>query len=717
MKIIIFAVLLLSIFFIAGISVLKFLKLDESTNEKNEYVYIAPLIGVILIICLTQILNIIFNVKLISTIYIIITPILLYKIRKNIIEYFKIILEKKFILFIIFLAIIILAYPAVRKNQLLSINKSNNDLIFYLSSMDWLLEHSIREKVNFSPEFPFYSCANYIITTTRFGFDILGSLIMGIFNIESYQIFFILSVVSVIIASLSFYFLAIRGLNISNRVANIMILFIMFSGNWLNLISYEYGPQILGIGLLSGFIATIFMLYNENEYNKIKWLVSLFIAGTATVYAEFASYMFIIYIIFACLAILKKSYLKIKMAIEAGIVSLFINPIGMYIAFKFNINILKQVSESSASIDAYNGVIMPFKRIISKFTSIFIYGNNYFSNDKMNDISIYTQISNILSYIIFIVLIIFFIYKLVKKKDKNKPIVILITAFFIVYWIYFRWNGIAYGEYKHLTSIVPFIVVFFMYALNKANIKFYQSILIISLIYSVGTGIMYSRYYYNSAYYYDEELVELRDEVEHNYSDFTIGIDSNSYERCHAIVYALKDVKVNIKTTSSYFNMFQKFDIEDTKYEIKDVMDNGQIDQLDILSENVVWKNNKFAIIENKEKVFPINFEYVLTNEYLINGEIKDNQRIINENGVSYGPYVNLEKGEYSITIEGNNLDLCDYDVNFSNNNVQTEKIIKTNEKLEYNFVLKDNVKAIEFRIFNNNKEKIILKNIKLSKK
>ncbi|MFR1380323.1 MAG: hypothetical protein ACLSTJ_15340, partial [Clostridium neonatale] len=308
-------------------------------------------------------------------------------------------------------------------------------------------------------------------------------------------------------------------------------------------------------------------------------------------------------------------------------------------------------------------------------------------------------------------------YKLVKKKDKNKPIVILITAFFIVYWIYFRWNGIAYGEYKHLTSIVPFIVVFFMYALNKANIKFYQSILIISLIYSVGTGIMYSRYYYNSAYYYDEELVELRDEVEHNYSDFTIGIDSNSYERCHAIVYALKDVKVNIKTTSSYFNMFQKFDIEDTKYEIKDVMDNGQIDQLDILSENVVWKNNKFAIIENKEKVFPINFEYVLTNEYLINGEIKDNQRIINENGVSYGPYVNLEKGEYSITIEGNNLDLCDYDVNFSNNNVQTEKIIKTNEKLEYNFVLKDNVKAIEFRIFNNNKEKIILKNIKLSKK
>lgn len=720
MIIIIFSLIVLLMLFIAGIGVLKLSGLDKTIITDKKFIWIAPLTGAIGSICIIQILNAVLAVRSISIIYIMLIIISTFYSKSLFLDCYKAMKQNKYILIIILFAVIILNIPAVLKNDFISIQKVNNDIIYYLSSMDWLLNHPFTGKVIFSKEMPFYSCANYMITQTRFGFDLLGSLLMAMFKLEAYQVFFVLSTMCTILASLTFYFLASFGLKMSSKMSVITLFVVIFSGNWANLISYGYGPQILGIGSLAAFISLLFIIYH-NEYIKgIKIILALFIVGTVSIYAEFASYMLIIFIVFALIHYVRNyryqdKYNKIKYAIESGFLSFIINPVGMYITYKYNLNILKQVSASPSNIDAYKGNFMSFSNIISKIFSIPIEIVPKYATHLLGKFLI------ILIYMLLMSILVIVLYRIFNKRDSIKYSVIGVLIFFLAYWIYFRKIGLAYGEFKHITSITPFIIVFIMYFIDQWKSKgFLFYLLRITFFIALSTSVVGNYFiianYYKGCNYYDHDLIELRNVASTNYSTEVMTIDANSYDGIHRISYALKDTKVNLlKSHDSYFNMFQGLDDKKTDYRIKEIFQDGTMLGYAPLEEKIVWKNAKYVISKSENVKESVELIDIIQNKYLINGESVGEQRVIRNRGISYGPYIQLKKGNYKINIKGSNLDLSTYDINSEKGNgVVPKELLKNNNEIEYTFSLDEDVNQIEFRIFNNQEKEISIKSIKI---
>lgn len=101
-----------------------------------------------------------------------------------------------------------------------------------------------------------------------------------------------------------------------------------------------------------------------------------------------------------------------------------------------------------------------------------------------------------------------------------------------------------------------------------------------------------------------------------------------------------------------------------------------------------------------------IKLELLVFNENCI---LDNNCIIIKPGGMQYGPYKYLDKGKYTVTIQGDNLDQLSYDVvyNIGKDSPSITEIKKNKNEIIYTFQLSKYVKTIEFRNFNNSKENI----------
>lgn len=104
-------------------------------------------------------------------------------------------------------------------------------------------------------------------------------------------------------------------------------------------------------------------------------------------------------------------------------------------------------------------------------------------------------------------------------------------------------------------------------------------------------------------------------------------------------------------------------------------------------------------------------------NQYLNNGEDTENGRVINIGGISYGPYLSINKGKYKVTIIGENMNNASYDVSYEGgkNLLPIEEINRTDTKVEYNIMLDDTLSDLEFRIRNNSDTNIKIEQVILS--
>lgn len=104
-------------------------------------------------------------------------------------------------------------------------------------------------------------------------------------------------------------------------------------------------------------------------------------------------------------------------------------------------------------------------------------------------------------------------------------------------------------------------------------------------------------------------------------------------------------------------------------------------------------------------------------NKFLNGGYDKDNHRILNSQGVSFGPYISLKKGSYGVIIKGNDLDKCTFDVvyNQGKNKLKTNEIKKNKNEISFNITMEENLEGLEFRIFNNWTNDILLSEISIS--
>lgn len=101
-------------------------------------------------------------------------------------------------------------------------------------------------------------------------------------------------------------------------------------------------------------------------------------------------------------------------------------------------------------------------------------------------------------------------------------------------------------------------------------------------------------------------------------------------------------------------------------------------------------------------------------NKYLTNGQDTEEGRILNTQGISFGPYVNLKAGKYTIEILGENLNNVDYDscYNQGQNKLDIEEIFRNDKQILFNFEINYAIENFECRLFNNSNGNVIIKQI-----
>lgn len=621
MKVILISVILICYCTILGLAITKFLNLENnaSNTEKNisksQYWSIVPLLGAITLVCILQSITIFFTIQVIKYIMFGLMILLIFYIKEYIKWFFICIKDNKYICLIIGFSLFILNYPVAIKNQLISFQNTNNDIIYYLASMDWLQNHTILEPVTYTLEYPFYSLAEFMIKTTRFGTDLLGALFMAMFNLEAHEIFFILTSSLAIMSILAVYFFMSYGLKLSKRIILIATIVTAIGGNWAHLIASQYAPQIFGMGCLLTFTVFLIKLY-EQKTKKLIFLTALFLIGTLTVYAEYAAYLLAIFIAIGignfCIDKEKRNIREYLPAVYAGLLSFVLNPFGMFTAIKFNLSILFKSLDSVSNIDPFSGKVLSLPDLVAKVLGMIeptqLQQGLSARLDYSIDIVGYVYSATLI--LILIIGIIIVTNGMIKGTSKLKYTMTYIMTFFIGYTIYFHSIRYGYGEYKHITSMAPFIVVFIAYFINNYEIKNLWDKFIRGAVYaSISIIIMFNlanlfiNYRPENFFYFDDEVMELQEAIEIIPENEEIGVINSLAPIQHSIVYALKDTPIRLTGDDySYFSLLLDIDYVSTKYMIREYYGDGKKDIFNPY--DIIWHNSRFAITEYSEEIF-----------------------------------------------------------------------------------------------------------------
>ncbi len=119
-------------------------------------------------------------------------------------------------------------------------------------------------------------------------------------------------------------------------------------------------------------------------------------------------------------------------------------------------------------------------------------------------------------------------------------------------------------------------------------------------------------------------------------------------------------------------------------------------------------------------------WEYVIPNDkiYFTQGSETDDidpdvisSLVAYPNSIQYGPYYPLEKGTYVVTYEGEGLAQAKFDAysNSDEKNFAVKKIQQKNELIEYQCTIDEDVQDIEFRLFNESADVILIDKVTLS--
>ncbi|MBR1614856.1 MAG: hypothetical protein IJ673_05170, partial [Treponema sp.] len=105
---------------------------------------------------------------------------------------------------------------------------------------------------------------------------------------------------------------------------------------------------------------------------------------------------------------------------------------------------------------------------------------------------------------------------------------------------------------------------------------------------------------------------------------------------------------------------------------------------------------------------------YIFGNNMLNNGYDKNCARHLNQGGFSFGPYWTLEKGNYTITIEGENLDKASIDIYSDYGKTHHPFVIssQSTNKIILDFTFEAEIENTEFFIQNNSEKELTMKSL-----
>ena len=99
------------------------------------------------------------------------------------------------------------------------------------------------------------------------------------------------------------------------------------------------------------------------------------------------------------------------------------------------------------------------------------------------------------------------------------------------------------------------------------------------------------------------------------------------------------------------------------------------------------------------------------------NGKADDEYILLEPKGIQYGPYIHYELGKYLIIYYGEGLLNGDFDAVDSKMNFPLKIINKSQNKISYEInISQKGSNGVEFRVFNNKKSFVLIKNIEVYK-
>ena len=125
------------------------------------------------------------------------------------------------------------------------------------------------------------------------------------------------------------------------------------------------------------------------------------------------------------------------------------------------------------------------------------------------------------------------------------------------------------------------------------------------------------------------------------------------------------------------------------------------------------------ALPGQEDRLFTPNSLRLLPNggQYLQNGEDAQSERILHANGLSFGPYISLKKGTYSISIAGNGLLNCLFKVtaNGGKTEILLQLALQRDDSVAYSFTLADDAQLCELPISNPGAKDVTITDMELS--
>lgn len=213
-----------------------------------------------------------------------------------------------------------------------------------------------------------------------------------------------------------------------------------------------------------------------------------------------------------------------------------------------------------------------------------------------------------------------------------------------------------------------------------------------------------SDYYYLNYYYDTKTIFDITKYALEN--NMTIN---DSY-------VARRDVDaINSYQASEWQNIINHNANQDTLYLFPTIpFEALQNDYLDLYQIDgfIVGTKNQLT----SQKIDIDNVSIILSGRFLTGGEDTAEGRVLNEGGISFGPYFTLEKGIYSIVVEGSNLDKAVFNVaaNFGKTIINPTAVIQRSDLISYRFELIERTQNVEFRFYNNSLDTIILQRASL---
>lgn len=343
-------ILLIKIIFLLYFTGLGLTVLTAPKNLKNDFIWIAPWMGTILIALLGITLSLAKIPMQFGSIFILgISAILIivsFRKKKFTFLFTK---EHLFIFSLIVFGLIFNLFVLFQKSGFpTTISLLNTDPISYSYAADFLVKHTLYEGNVYEP-FKNYldSVGTLIHSGYRWGSPLILSFFNSILKVKSYEIYTILITLYFVLTFPLVYILA----KLLNGKKNYLLLLIIFFTYCLNstllyILYNAFFAQMIFDGLFVWIAIIIFSRILNREADKslfspFNFLLAISLASIATIYPDGFLFTILPFIVWVLLQLfIKKSYSTFIFAAQAGLLILIISPIPVLLAIKQNFSLL-----------------------------------------------------------------------------------------------------------------------------------------------------------------------------------------------------------------------------------------------------------------------------------------------------------------------------------------------------------------------------------------